>query len=80
MSQILRLRPLAIGRAEIRRSGVIVHFKEEYEYSVFKICKVMQFDGVHISVFFCGGGGQSFMLQAWPTTSQRYLIPGCSLA
>lgn len=51
----MRFRPLAIGRAEIRRSGVIVHFEEEYEYPVFKICKFMQFDGVHISVFVGGG-------------------------
>lgn len=34
---------------------MIVHFEEEYEYPVFKICKFMQFDGVHISVFVGGG-------------------------
>ena len=79
MDQILGLRTLAIGRTEIRQSGMIMHYEEKRDYSVLETFKVMQFDGVHISVFIVELGRVIYVISR-TRTSQRHLIPGYNLA
>lgn len=51
---------------------MIMHYEEKHEYSVLETFKVMQFNGVHISVFIVGLGRVTHVISR-RRTSQRHL-------